>query len=235
MSLPKINQPLYRLTIPSTGEEIRFRSFLVKEEKILVMAMESGEPADIADAITQVINNCIVTEGIDVEKLASFDIEWIFLNLRVRSVSDVIDLNKKCSECDEKFEFQINLNEVKPPETPTTDTKVEITDEVGVILKYPSLSTMSQASVSEGDIDSAFGVVASCIDSIYDADKVYNSRDHSKEELVEWVLDLSKSAFEKIEGFFDSIPAVRHETEVTCIKCQAPNSIVLEGLNDFLD
>lgn len=233
MSLPKINQPVYRLTIPSTGEEIMYRSFLVKEEKILAMAMESGEAKDIADSVSQVINNCIVTEGVDVDRLASFDIEWIFLNLRVRSVSDVLDLTTKCEKCESPFDFQIDLKDVQPPVPTNTSNKIEITDEVGVILKYPSIGTMSFAAQGNS-LDSAFSIIASCIDQIYDRDTVYSSRDHSKQELVDWVLDLSQDAFGKIEEFFDGIPAVRHEANPVCPSCSETNEIVLEGVTDFL-
>lgn len=233
MSLPKINQPLHKLKIPSTGEEIRFRSFLVKEEKILIMANESGNAADIADAVVQVINNCIVTEGFDVTKLASFDIEWIFLNLRVRSVSDTIELNKVCEKCEKPFSFQIDLKEVQAPKAEKIDNKVEVDENIGMLLKYPDIHAISLIQ-ADNVIESAFSVVASCIDQIYDETSVYDSKDYSSQELIDWVLELPKDKFELVQKFFEDLPQLRHETEVACTNCNENNHVLLEGVNDFL-
>jgi hypothetical protein len=233
MSLPRIKQPLYRMTIPSTGEEIQYRSFLVKEEKILVLGMESGETVDVTDAITQVINNCIVTEGVSVDRLASFDVEWIFLNLRLRSVSDVMDLKSQCSKCESSFEFQVDLKDIPPPKPTTASNKIQFTEDIGIVLKYPTLNSASGA-MTDNSIDSAFSIIASCIDKIYDKDAVYDSKDHDKQELVDWVLELSQTSFAMIEKFFEDLPAVRYEKDIPCPSCSESNKIILEGLDSFL-
>ena len=234
MGLPTINHPIFRTKIPSTGEEIRFRSFLVKEEKILVTAIQSDDPQLMVDSLIQIINNCLVTEGINVSKLASFDVEWIFLNLRLKSVSDVVELTRICSSCENQFPFEFNLADVEIPVVKNIENKIQLTDEIGVILKYPSLNTMIIGAADQ-NIDSIFSMIGSCIDQIYDNDKVYDSKEYSSQEIVDWMLELPGDSFLKVENFFDSIPSLSHEFDVKCTHCSDINHIALSGLNDFLD
>lgn len=235
MSLPKINQPIYRLTIPSTGEEIRYRPFLVKEEKILLMAMESNDQRIIVDAIIQIIKNCLVSGEVNIKKLASFDIEYLFVNLRARSVSELVELSSQCDECDIPIEFTVNLNDIKAPVVPEyANDGITISEDIGVMMRYPSLESMAIDMSDKGPTDAAFQVIATCVDKIYDADEVHDVKDYSKEDISDWLENLPKGGFDKLQEFFVNIPVLSHTEKITCPKCNTDKDIVLEGMSSFL-
>ena len=234
MSLPKINQPIYRLTIPSTGEEIRYRPFVVKEEKILLMAMESNDQRIIIDAITQIIQNCVVSGELKVDRLASFDIEYLFINLRARSVSEIVELSSPCEDCDIPIEFSINLNDIEVPVVNKADEAINISDGIGVMMKYPTLESMSIDMSAGGPTDAAFRVIATCVDKIYDENQIHDVKEYSKEEIVDWLENLPKGGFDKLQEFFVDMPSLSHSVNITCAKCKKDKEIVMEGMSSFL-
>ena len=233
MALPKLDQPTYTLTVPSTGNEITYRPFVVKEEKILMMAQQDGDPKAVARATKQVIGNCLVSGDLDVNKLASFDIEYIFLQLRSRSVGETVDLILPCDECETKIEFQINVNDVVVEKKEGIDPNVKLTDDVGIILRWPEVDDVAELDPKMDEIDQAFKLIAICTDSIYDAENVYSSKDVSRKDIEEWLGNLSQDQFGEIRDFFENMPKVTLSTKLTCPKCQHETDIKLEGLQSF--
>ena len=233
MALPKLDQPTYTLTVPSTGNEITYRPFVVKEEKILMMAQEDGSTGAISQATKQVIGNCLVSGELDVERLASCDIEWIFLHLRARSVGETVDLTIPCEECDTKVEFTINVNDAVVHRDKVVDPKIELTPEVGIVLRLPEVNDMTNLNSEGNELDDIFKLIALCTESIYDADNIYTRKDVSLAEIEEWIQSLSQEQFTAIREFFDSIPKVKLTTDIVCPKCSHQREIVLEGLRSF--
>jgi hypothetical protein len=237
MSLPVIATPLYELVLPSTGKKYKYRPFLVKEEKILLMALEGGNTNEIINAITEIIKVCV--KGIDTEKIAIFDLEYIFLRLREKSIGEEISLyvrhingiNSKGVGCDQSQEIKVNLTGVDILKDPEHKNKIQLTDSIGVVMKYPTIALMEE--VGEFNASSAFSIIERCIDYIYDNDKTYPVSECGPNELKEFIDSLSHTQFEKIEKFFSTLPKLRHESKWICKKCGVEETIVLEGLNDF--
>lgn len=230
MALPSIATPEFSTTIPSTGEEITYRPFLVKEEKILLMALEGGDQKEITRSIIVLLKNCILTENIAVEKLATFDIEYLFLKLRGKSVGEVVELKigHQEGECNHQSDVSINLDEIKVTGE-VQDGKIMITDDIGVKLHYPTID--GTLTVDTDNADSMFGLVTDCIEYIYDSNEVYN--DFTQQELQNWVDQLNQAQFKKITDFFQSMPSLSHKVEWKCKKCGEQDSILLEGLQSF--
>ena len=232
MALPKIATPFYELNVPSNGKTIKYRPFLVKEEKILLMAMESGKDGEVSNALKQIIKNC--TDGqVDVEELPMFDIEYIFLQLRTKSVDEVSSVTISCKECREPFRLDLNLNDIKVhfPEK-KQDFKIQLTSDVGIIMKYPTMTMVK--NVTEGDTESSgflFDIISTCVESIYDEEQVYN--EFSKEEIDDFVDNLPQEQFKKISDFFENMPKLKHDVKFTCPKCKHKNKSTLAGLQDF--
>jgi len=241
MALPKLDVPMYKMKLPSTGKDITYRPFLVKEEKILLMAMEGEDQSEIMTAMKQVINNCIITEGIEVDNLPLFDIEYILLNLRSKSMGDVVRVTYAKKDCDQKgckpIEFEINVNDVKIEKNKNHNNKIQLTKDVGVIMSYPDIEMMTSydGSVSMDEVkpDVALQLITKCIDSVYDEENVYSKADYTPDELQEFVDQLSPDQFKKIEEFFSTIPKMYKDVEFNCEKCGYKESIRLEGLSDF--
>jgi len=248
MGLPKIAVPEYSLTLPSTGEELKYRPFLVKEEKLLLIAMESEDEIQIAAATKNVIKNCIF-EDINVDKLPVFDIEYIFLWLRARSKGEVIELKYKCPDCKGAIPVIFNVEDVKVHKNNEEhDGKIELTDNVGVVLKYPTLDT---AEVKKGEDDSEVDILIQTIllsiDYIYDEDKMYSSKDHTTQEMTDFLESLNDEQFQKMGKFFESMPKLRHDVALECknkVKgegkkkdkvCGYKEDLVLEGLSSFFE
>jgi hypothetical protein len=229
MALPSLGTPKFITSIPSTGQEIQYRPFLVKEEKILLMALEGGDEKEIQRAISDILSSCILTE-IDVGKLAVFDVEFLFMNLRGKSVGENIELRvgHQDSECTHKTEISINIDDIKVSGN-ISDGKIEVTDQIGVKLKYPSITDVTRFSseTSEG----MFKMIASCIEYVYDQNEVYN--EFTIEEMVEWLEGLNQGSFQKITTFFETLPKLSHTIEWKCSKCGETEKVVLEGLNSF--
>jgi hypothetical protein len=241
MPLPKVVTPTYELILPSTKKPVKYRPFLVKEEKILILAMESESMVEIRNAIKDVLRNCILTRGIKVESLPSFDIEYLFLNIRAKSVGAAVDLIVTCPDDGEtQVEVSINVDEieVKIPEGHTPEIKVD--ENISVRMKYPSLQefvdnnfNFSSNTTSEETINKSFDIVASCIDQVYTNDEAWSSADVTKKEMVEWLQTFDSEQFKRVETFFDTMPKLSHTLTVKNPKTEVENEIVLEGLSSF--
>lgn len=231
MPLPKIDQPLFDMTIPSTGKKILFRPFLVKEEKILLIAQQSENDSEIIRAIKQILNACI-QEDLDIDSLAIFDLEYMFLKLRARSVNNVVKLSYRDIEDGELYDFELDLNtiEVKMPEV--INSKIEINDTVGMTMKYPAASITDRMKDFENEVDLMTFFIVNCIDTIYDEDNVYVASEFSEAEITEFLDGLDVMSFEKIRQFFESVPRLYHKIEYTN-SIQSKRTIELTSLKDF--
>ena len=236
MPLPKISTPSYHLTLPSTGKEIKYRPFLVREEKLLVLALESEDIKQITEAIKTVIKNCIITRGIKVETLPSFDIEYLFLNIRGKSVGEEIEVNIICPDDGETtVPFKINIDEIEVKKFDGHDKKIKVDDEVMIEMKYPSLDQFikNNFDFSTPDMDQAFDLISSCIDKIYTEDEVWSTSDVTKKEINEFLDQFNSLQFKKIETFFETMPKLSHKITVTNPKTKVENEVILEGLSSF--
>lgn len=232
MALPKINHPTFEVTLPSSKDKIVVRPFLVKEEKILLMAMQGEDSDEIINSIKQVINNCIITEGVDIDKLATFDLEYLFLKIRARSVNNVIKLTYKDLEDELKYDVEVNLDEVEVKFDPAHTNKIEVTDKLGFYLAYPHAGMSEKISNTDSEADLFFDILKNCIDKIYDGDNVYMASDSSSEELEEFLQNLDVKSFKKIQDFFQTMPRLYHEIKYTN-SLGNERTIKLSSLNDF--
>ena len=231
MSLPKINYPLFEVEIPSTKQKIKMRPFLVKEEKLLLMAQTSGNSRDTVLAIKQVVNNCIV-DNIDVEKLTTFDLEYLFVKLRARSINNLIDVMYTDPEDEQQYKIQINLDEVEIIRDERHNNKVEITDEMGIILRYPKTDMLKAVDQATSEVDLYFEVIKYCIDSVYDAENVYETSEQTPEELQEFLASLDVKTFKQIQLFLETMPKLYYEASYTNSK-GTERKVLLQNLNDF--
>jgi transcription elongation factor Elf1 len=229
MTLPKLESPKYEVVIPSTKKLYEIRPFLVKEEKILMIAQESNNTAQIVKAMKEIISACSF-DKIKVNELTSYDVEYLFLQLRAISVGETADVKFKCSECGHENEVTINLKEVdvKYPEKEVSN-KIQLSDTIGIMLKPLSLSDMSKIK-ENADIVETITLV---IESIYDEDSVYNSKDSSKKELYEFVESLNHTQIEKIQEYLTNQPKLSYEVKFVCSECGHENTITLEGIQSF--
>lgn len=229
MALPSIATPEFITTIPSTGQEIRYRPFLVKEEKILLMALEGKDQKEITNAIVRLLDSCILDE-VDVSKLATFDIEYLFIQLRGKSVGEVVELTLSHteSECKHRTKYNINLDEIKV-QGDIKDGKVMITDEIGVKMRYPTI--IGASGVSVDNTNGVFELIAGCIEFIFDSENVYS--DFTPKEMDEWLGHLSQSQFKKISDFFEGMPSLKYNLKWKCESCGEEDEILLEGLQSF--
>ena len=237
MPLPKISTPTYELTLPSTGKPIQYRPFLVKEEKVLVIALESEDTKQITTAIKNVIKSCIQTRGIKVESLPTFDIEYLFLNIRGKSVGEVVEVNLVCPDDNETtVKAEINLDDIQVEKTEGHTNKIKIDNEIMMEMKYPSLDEFikNNFDMSGGsDMDQSFELIASCIDKIYTADEVWTAADCTKKEIREFLEQMNSSQFKEIENFYTTMPKLSHTLEITNPKTKVTSEVVLEGLASF--
>jgi hypothetical protein len=231
MPLPKIDQPLFDMTIPSSGKKITFRPFLVKEEKILLIAQQSGNDSEIIRAIKQILNNCI-QDDLDLDSLAIFDLEYAFLKLRAKSVNNVVKLSYRDTEDDEVYNFDLDLDTIEIEIPKTINSKIEITDSVGMTMRYPSASITDSMGDFDNEVDLMTFFIINCIDTIYDEDNVYIANDFSEEEISEFLDGLDVKTFEKIREFFENVPRLYHKIEYTN-KAESQRSIELTSLKDF--
>ena len=232
MALPKIAVPTYELEIPSSKEKITYRPFLVKEEKLLLLAMETEQEADMLNAIKQIINNCTF-ENVDVETLPIFDIEHIFLKIRAKSVGEVISLKLLCEDDGETYaDIEIDLESVEVEFKEDHTTKIEITDEIGIVMSYPTFEYLD-FSVEESDINKLFDIIGSSIHQIFEGETVYERTDFNKKELKTFLESLTSEQFKKVQNFFETMPRLRHTIEIENPKTKVTNTVVLEGLNAF--
>lgn len=240
--LPKLDVPIHEVKLLSTGKVIRFRPFLVKEQKLFLMASESEEPKETVNVIRQVLRNCII-DDINVDDLPTFDLEWLFMHLRARSVEEVVDLKYKCNNVvkDEKGEdarctgtvnFKLNLLEVEPIKHPNHTNKIQLTENLGICLKYPSFEMIQKyEDMNEAEIMSK--VLVDCIDYLYDKEQVYYAKDNTREELEEFVDNLQQKDLEKLRDFFDTMPEIKKDVKFKCPKCGYEEDISIKGLQNF--
>lgn len=231
MSLPKIEKPLFELYVPSMKKSVKARPFVVREEKILLTAQQSGQEKDIILAIKQVLNNCIVEE-FNIDDLATFDLEYMFLKLRARSVNNVIDVSYRDNEDDEVYDFQIDLDEVELKINEDVTDIIMITDSIGIKMKYPSITILDNIPETEDAAGVVDYLIKSCIDQIFDQENVYPVGDHTDEELTEFLDSMDVEAFGKIREFFDNLPQMYHKLEYTN-KNGNVRTIELTTLSDF--
>ena len=237
MPLPKIATPTYELELPSSGKKINYRPFLVKEEKLLVLALESEDTKQITTAIKAVIKNCIKTRGIKVENLPTFDIEYLFLNIRGKSVGEVLDVNIICPD-DEKTQVSvtIDLDSIQCQKSEGHTNKIKLDDNLMMEMKYPSLDQFIKSNFDMNDtnqLDQSFDLIASCIDKLYNADEVWASEDCSKKEMSEFLESMNSAQFKEIEKFFETMPKLSHTLKVLNPETQVENDVTLEGLAAF--
>ena len=231
MSLPKISHPTFNVVIPSTKTKVRLRPFLVREEKILLLAQTSEDPSDISDAIKQVINNCAI-DTVDVDQLTTFDLEYLFLKLRAKSVGNVIEL-KYTDPGDEKvYDIVVDLDDVEMLINPEHTTKIEISKTSGLMLRYPKADMAGDLKNIQTEVDLLFSIIKYCIEKVYDEDNVYVMADFSEEEIDEFVNELNVDAFQKIQKFFETMPRLHYEAKYKT-KDGDERSVVLKTLTDF--
>ena len=237
MPLPKIATPTYELELPSTGQSIKYRPFLVKEEKVLVIALESEDNKQITNAIKAVLKSCILTKGVKVESLPTFDIEYLFLNIRGKSVGEELEVNVICPDDGETtVPVVINLDEIEVQKDENHSNKIKIDDSIMMELKYPSLDQFIKNNFDFNDknaMDQSFELIASCIDKVYTEDEVWATADCTKKEVKEFLESMNSSQFKKIESFFDTMPKLSHTIKVTNPKTKVEGEVVLEGLASF--
>lgn len=231
MPLPKIDQPLFDMTIPSTGKKITFRPFLVKEEKILLIAQQSGNDTEIIRAIKQILNNC-VQEELDLDSLAIFDLEYMFLKLRARSVNNVVKLSYRDTEDGEVYDFEVDLDKIEIQMPEKLNSKIEINKNVGMTMKYPSASITDRMKDFENEVELMTFFIVNCIDTIYDEESVYVVEEFSEDEVTEFLDSLDVKSFEKIREFFENIPRLYHKIEYTN-SIESKRTIELSSLKDF--
>tara|TARA_B100000214_G_scaffold342021_1_gene289530 strand:+ start:440 stop:1162 length:723 start_codon:yes stop_codon:yes gene_type:complete len=240
MPLPKISTPSYELIIPSTKKKVKFRPFLVKEEKILILAMESNNPTQVANAVKDVISSCILSRGVKVESLSTFDIEYIFLNIRGKSVGEEIEVMITCPD-DEKTQVSsvINIDEIQIQESKDHSKDIKLDDNLTLRMKYPSMSEFIKSnfavSADAVDVDDTFKLIASCIDQIYSEEESWAGSDSTDKELNEFVEQLSSKQFKEVENFFNTMPKLSHTVKVTNPNTKVESEVVLEGLQSFFE
>ena len=237
MALPKLNTPTYELEVPSTDEKIKYRPFLVKEEKILLMAMESKDNAQIIQAVKDIVKSCTF-DKVDVSSMPMFDMEYIFLNIRAKSVGEISKLKLLCPDDKKTYaDVEVDLTKVNV-EVDDNHTNKLVVDEkrnLGVVLKYPTMNVLKSGTMENATIEQIFNVLADCVDHIYEGDKIYPSKDSTPQEIKEFFEGLSQDSFVKIKNFFDTMPRLRHEVEVTNPVTNVKSKVVLSGLNDFFE
>jgi len=240
MPLPKISTPIFELILPSTEKTIKYRPFLVKEEKILLLALESRDNKQITNAIKQILKECIITKGIKVEELPTFDIEYIFLNVRGKSVGESLDLIITCSDDGEtQVPVTIYIDEIKVEKSPEHSKDIKLDDNLVLRMKYPSLEQFIKnnfdftSEQSSSNIEKSFDIIASCIDIIFNSEDSWSASDCTKKELFEFIDSMNTQQFKEIEKFFETMPVLSHTITVINPKTKVENTVKLEGLTSF--
>jgi len=235
MALPKLTTPTYELEVPSTDEKISYRPFLVKEEKILLMAMESGKNEDIVSAVKQIVSECTFNK-LKVGTMPMFDVEYIFLNIRAKSIGEISKLKLLCPDDGKTYaDVEINLEEIQVQVDEGHTNKIELTNDMGMIMTYPTMDSLSATGIQTIKASNLLEVVNSCILQIYEdgGEKVYEAKDQTQKELTEFVEQLNTNQFKSVQKFFDTMPKLKHTVKVKNPETKKMNHITLTGLNDF--
>ena len=242
--LPKIDTPIYEVKLISSGKMVQFRPFLVKEQKLFLMNTENDDVESTIKVIRQVLKNCVLND-IDVDALPVFDLEYLFMHLRARSVSEVVNLKYKCNntikddkgedkECGTVNEISFNVLEIQPTINEKHTKKFQLTDKIGIVMKYPTFEIMQKAS-GKGDSDIIMDLIYNSIEQVYDEDTVYHMKDNTKDEIIEFVDNLQQKDLENIRNFFDTMPKLQKKIEYKCKKCNYQENITLEGVQSFFE
>lgn len=246
MALPKIDLPTYEIEMPCTGKKVTFRPFLVKEQKILLMAMESKVEEDIIRSIKQIVSNCIVDKDFDVEDMSSVDLEYFFMHLRARSIGEKVSLNYTCKnvvdekECNHLMKFEHDILSTQVEKNPDHDKTVFFSKDVGVVMKYPSMKMAENMvlkakakSKDKSDVDSALDIIIDCMDYIFDKENIYYIKEMNRDEVREYIENVPKASFDKIENFFNTMPKIKSLVEHKCEKCGFDHKIQIDGITNF--
>ena len=235
MALPKLTTPTYELEIPSTDEKIKYRPFLVKEEKILMMAMESKSEADITQAVKDIVSECTFNK-VDISNMPMFDVEYIFLQIRSKSVGEVSKLKLLCPDDKKTYaDVELDLNEVKVQVGDDHTNKIELTKDMGMIMTYPTIDSFRDSGIRDINAGNMLEVISGCIMQIYEEEgkKVYDPKDQTKKELTEFIEQLSTKQFKDVQKFFETMPKLKHEITIKNPKTKKESKVTLTGLNDF--
>jgi hypothetical protein len=240
--LPKLDVPIYTINLISTGKPVRFRPFLVKEQKLFLMAAESTDGNEMVGVIRQVLRNCVLDE-MDVDSLPTFDLEYLFMNLRARSVEEIVDLRYKCNntlkdengedkKCSGVVEFKLNLLEVEPTKNPNHKNKIQLTENLGIAFKYPTFEMIQKyEKMNENEV--MLKILVDCIDYVYDKESVYYAKDTTREEMEEFIDNLQQKDLEKFKDFFDTMPEIKKDVHFKCPKCSYEEDIAIKGMQNF--
>lgn len=242
--LPKLDVPIYDLTLPLSKKKIQIRPFLVKEEKIFLMAVEADDQDSTLTAIKQIVNNCCLTEDVDIDNLPMSDLEFIFFNLRARSIGEMTELKYKCNNkitvgeeektCGNLVDVSFNILDVKPEIPENHTNKIELSDTLGVVMKYPTFKLIEKLK-GLNDAEILMETVISCIDFVYNADEIFYAKDVTRKELVEFIESMNRKQFTKLQEFFETMPKISKEIDFNCGKCGYKEKIVLEGIQNFFE
>ena len=235
MALPKLNTPTYELEVPSTDEKIKYRPFLVKEEKILLMAMESKDNAQIINAVKDIVSSCTF-EKLNVATMPMFDMEYIFLNIRAKSVGEVSKLKILCPDDKKTYaSVELDLTKVEVQVGDDHTNKIELTDDMGMIMTYPTIDSFLESGIDTINANNMLDVIGSCVLQIYEqkGEKVYQAKDQTKKELTEFIESMNSGQFRKLQSFFDTMPKLKHTIKVKNPKTKKTSDVTLSGLNDF--
>ena len=236
MPLPRIATPTYELVLPSSNKKIKYRPFLVKEEKVLIIALESQDQKQIANAVKSIIKSCILSRGIKVDRLSTFDIEYLFLNIRGKSVGEDIEVMVTCPD-DGKTQvpMSINIDSIQVKKSDEHNPDIKLDEQFTLRMRYPSLSEFIKSNFTMEDmkVDDTFELIASCVDQVYSEEESWTQEDCTKKELVDFIEQLNSSQFKQIEKFFDTMPKLSHKVKVTNPNTKVESEIVLEGLQNF--
>jgi len=237
MPLPTIATPTYELELPSTGQTIKYRPFLVKEEKLLVLALESDSTKEISTAIKSVLKNCIQTRGVKIETLPTFDIEYLFLNIRGKSIGEEIEVNLIApDDGTTSVPVKINIDDIKVQKKEGHNKTIKLDDSLMMEMKYPSLEQFIKSNFdfsNESGMDQSFELIATCIDKIYNEEEVWTTSDCTKKEITDFLEQMNSIQFKEIEKFFETMPKLSHEITFTNPKTKVESTVVLEGLSSF--
>lgn len=239
MALPKIDTPIFYIKLPLSQKEIKFRPFLVKEQKNLLMALEADDKETIERNIKQILHNCTLSDKIDIDKLPVIDVEYYFINLRAKSVGEIVENTYICNNevgdktCGNKMQVNIDLTTIEVDGINSDDSLIKLTDKITMKLKYPEFSVVEKLSEASNSVDVAFGIIVDSIEHIYDGEQYYYANETTPVELMEFVESLNQDQFSKLEKFFDTIPKLRKNLDIKCSKCGYDHSITVEGLENF--
>ena len=238
MPLPKISAPTYELVLPSSGRKVKYRPFLVKEEKILVIALESEDTKQITNAIKTVISNCILSKGIRIEKLATFDIEYLFLNVRAKSVGETVDVNVTCPDDGvTQVPLQIDIDSIKVQKNEKHTNIIKLDDNLSLQMNYPSLTQFIESNFElsgvDSDLEKSLDVIIACIGQVYNEEESWDASECTKKELKDFVEQMNSKQFKEIETFFDTMPKLSHKIKVKNPETDVESEVVLEGLASF--